>query len=286
MREPVPHRASDVVALVGLVLATIGLPGAAAGQEVAWPAYAADAAVTKYSPLDQINRDTIADVEIVWRQPVIPEVTRQGNMTRGPLLSQNTPLMVGGLLYVSTGLGSVAALDATTGEVVWNDEPILEPGADAPVRTRQTRGVAYWTDGEDERVIATRGPMLVALNAKTGARYPDFGEVGEVDLRLGLMREFPDYYWNSAPLVINDVIIVGSFVLDYTTNQQPATKQSARGDVRGYDVRTGEPVWPIEERPVPPSPVPGERLAATQPVPTKPPAFDLQGVSLDDLAGC
>ena len=423
MREPVPHRASDVVALVGLVLATIGLPGAAAGQEVAWPAYAADAAVTKYSPLDQINRDTIADVEIVWRQPVIPEVTRQGNMTRGPLLSQNTPLMVGGLLYVSTGLGSVAALDATTGEVVWNDEPILEPGADAPVRTRQTRGVAYWTDGEDERVIATRGPMLVALNAKTGARYPDFGEVGEVDLRLGLMREFPDYYWNSAPLVINDVIIVGSFVLDYTTNQQPATKQSARGDVRGYDVRTGEqlwtfhtipregefgvetwgidpqgdrasweysgntnmwaapsgdpklgyvylplstptndyygghrpgdnlfaeslvcvdastgeriwhfqavhhgvwdydfpasanladitvdgreikavaivskqaftyvfdrvtgePVWPIEERPVPPSPVPGERLAATQPFPTKPPAFDLQGVSLDDL---
>ena len=115
MREPVPHRASDVVALVGLVLATIGLPGAAAGQEVAWPAYAADAAVTKYSPLDQINRDTIADVEIVWRRPVILEVTRQGNMTRGPLLSQNTPLMVGGLLYVSTGLGSVAALDATTG---------------------------------------------------------------------------------------------------------------------------------------------------------------------------
>ena len=423
MREPVPHRVSIVV-LVALALATIGLPArVAAGQEVAWAAYAADAAATKYSPLDQINRDTIADVEIVWRQPVIPDVTRRGNMTRGPLLSQNTPLMVGGLLYVSTGLGSVAALDATTGEVVWNDGPILEPGADAPLRTRQTRGVAYWTDGEDTRVIATRGPMLVALNATTGARYPDFGEVGEVDLRLGLMREFPDYFWNSAPLVINDVIIVGSFVLDYTTNQQPATKQSARGDVRGYDVRTGEhlwtfhtipregefgvetwgidpqgdrasweysgntnmwaapsgdpelgyvymplstptndyygghrpgdnlfaeslvcvdaatgeriwhfqavhhgvwdydfpasanlvditvdgreikavaivskqafiyvfdrvtgePVWPIEERPVPPSAVPGERLAATQPFPTKPPPFDLQGVSLDDL---
>ena len=147
MREPVPHRVSIVV-LVALALATIGLPArVAAGQEVAWAAYAADAAATKYSPLDQINRDTIADVEIVWRQPVIPDVTRRGNMTRGPLLSQNTPLMVGGLLYVSTGLGSVAALDATTGEVVWNDGPILEPGADAPLRTRQTRGVAYWTDG-------------------------------------------------------------------------------------------------------------------------------------------
>ena len=65
MREPVPHRVSIVV-LVALALATIGLPArVAAGQEVAWAAYAADAAATKYSPLDQINRDTIADVEIV-----------------------------------------------------------------------------------------------------------------------------------------------------------------------------------------------------------------------------
>ena len=143
MREPGRHRVSGLAALVGLVLTTAGLPTTAAGQEVAWPAYAADAAATKYSPLDQINRDTIADVEIVWQQPVIPDVTRLGNMTRGPLLSQNTPLMVGGRLYVSTGLGSVAALDATTGEVVWNDVPVLEPGADAPLRTRQTRGVAY-----------------------------------------------------------------------------------------------------------------------------------------------
>ena len=195
MRALTLHRAYGLVVLGGLVVATTGvLP--AAGQDVEWPTYAADAAATKYSPLDQINLDTIGDVEIVWRQPVIPDVTRQGNMTRGPLLSQNTPLMAGGLLYVSTGLGSIAALDARTGEVVWNDAARVEPGQDAPQRTRQTRGVAYWTDGEDEQIIATRGPKLVALDARTGERYLDFGEVGEVDLRLGLIREFPDYYWN------------------------------------------------------------------------------------------
>ena len=412
---PVPTR----VILLGLALATVATPGGAvAGQTVEWRAYSADHAASKYAPLDQINADTVANVEIVWRQPVIPDAIRNGDTTRGPVGSQNTPLMVGGLLYVSTGLGTVAALDATTGEVVWNDTP--PEGAD---RVRQTRGVAYWSDGDDARVIATLGPKLVALNALTGERYLDFGEAGEVDLRLGLLRPFPGYFWNGAPLVVNDVIVVGSFVQDITTNQLPANRESPRGDVRGFDVRTGEalwtfhtipregefgvdtwgidpegdrasweysgntnmwaipsgdeelgyvylplstptndyygghrpgdnlfaeslvcidartgrriwhfqavhhgvwdydfpasanlvditvdgrevkavalvskqaftyvfdratgePVWPIEERPVPASPVPGERLSPTQPFPTKPPPFDLQDVTVDDL---
>ena len=407
------------VFLLSLALATVATPGGAvAGQTVEWRAYSADHAASKYAPLDQINTDTVADVEIAWRQPVIPDAIRNGDTTRGPVGSQNTPLMVGGLLYVSTGLGTVAALDATTGEVVWNDTP--PAGVD---RVRQTRGVAYWSDGDDARVIATLGPKLVALNALTGERYLDFGEAGEVDLRLGLLRPFPGYYWNGAPLVVNDVIVVGSFVQDITTNQLPANRESPRGDVRGFDVRTGEAlwtfhtipregefgvdtwgidsegdrasweysgntnmwaipsgdeelgyvylplstptndyygghrpgdnlfseslvcidartgrriwhfqavhhgvwdydfpasanlvditvdgrevkavalvskqaftyvfdratgesVWPIEERPVPASPVPGERLSPTQPFPTKPPPFDLQDVTVDDL---
>ena len=111
--------------------------------------------------------------------------------------------MVGGLLYVSTGLGTVAALDARTGD--WSGTTPLrsKPARARPERTRQTRGVAYWSDGEDARVIATRGSKLVALDATTGERCLDFGEGGEVDLRDGLLRDFPTYYWNSAPLVVN-----------------------------------------------------------------------------------
>ena len=403
---------------VFLLVAFVTIPCAVVAQDTEWRSYASDHAATKYSPLDQINENTIPGVEIVWRQPVIPDAIRNGNTTRGPVGSQTTPLMIGGLLYVSTGLGTVAALDATTGAVVWNDTP-----EDGEPRTRQTRGVAYWTDGDDARVVATLGPKLVALNAKTGARYPTFGDNGTVDLREGLIRAFPDFFWNSAPLVVNDVIIVGSFVQDITTNQLPATKESPRGDVRGFDVRTGEqlwtfhtiplegqfgvdtwgidpegdqasweysgntnmwahpsgdeelgyvylplstptndyygghrpgdnlfseslvcieaatgrrvwhfqavhhgvwdydfpasanlvditvggrdikavaivskqaftyvfdratgePVWPIEERPVPASDVPGERLSPTQPFPTKPPPFDLQDLTVDDL---
>ncbi len=406
-------------ALVGAVVwgLTSGLASTAIAQTAEWSVYAADKAGTKYLPLDQINRDNVADLEIVWRQPVIPDEIRNGETTRGPVGSQTTPLMVDGLLYFSSGLGTITALEPTTGEVVWNTGP--KDG----VRVRQTRGVAYWSDGDERRVLATLGPKLVSLDARTGEFDPSFGDAGEVDLREGLLRPFPEFYWNSAPTIIRDVVIIGSFVGDVLNNQMPATKEAPRGDVRGYNVRTGEhvwtfhtiprenefgvetwgidpvedrpsweysgntnmwahptgdeelgivylplstpsndyygghrpgdnlfaeslvavdaetgerlwhfqaihhgvwdydfassavladitvdgreikavaqpskqawvyvfdrvtgePVWPIEERPVPASPVPGERLAETQPFPTKPPAFELQGVTIDDL---
>ena len=413
MRQP----ASWGLSLGVTVLTLASLGGPATAQTVEWPAYAADQAGTKYLPLDHINKDNIADLEIVWRQPVIPDAIRNGETTRGPVGSQTTPLMAGGLLYFSTGLGTIAALEPTTGEVVWNTGPSDDE------RVRQTRGIAYWTDGDARRVVATLGPKLVSLDARTGERDPGFGEAGEVDLRLGLLRPFPAFYWNAAPIIVRGVIIIGSYVDDVTTNQRVANKESPRGGVRGFDVRTGEhlwtfhtiprenefgvetwgidpvddrasweysgntnmwahptgdeelgivylplstptndyygghrpgdnlfaeslvaveaetgerlwhfqaihhgvwdydfassavlmditvdgreikavaqpskqaftyvfdrvtgePVWPIEERPVPSSDVPGERLSPTQPFPSKPPSFELQGVTIDDL---
>ncbi len=415
MRQPVSRGLSIGVTMFSLV--AMGQSGLATAQTVEWPAYAADQAGTKYLPLDQITKENVADLEIVWRQPVIPEAIRNGDTTRGPVGSQTTPLMAGGLLYFSTGMGTIAALEPTTGEVVWNTGP-----SDGE-RVRQTRGLAYWTEGDTRRIVATLGPKLVSLDARTGERDANFGEAGEVDLRVGLLRAFPTFFWNSAPIIVRDVIIIGSFISDILNNQMPAMKESPRGDVRGFDVRTGEhlwtfhtiplenefgvetwgadpvddrasweysgntnmwahptgdeelgivylplstpsndyygghrpgdnlfaealvavkaetgerlwhfqavhhgvwdydfassavlmdisvdgrtikavaqpskqaftyvfdrvtgePVWPIEERPVPPSDVPGERLSPTQPFPTKPPAFELQGVAIDDL---
>ena len=210
--------------------------GAAAGE---WRAYAADKAGSKYTPLDQITKDNVADLRIAWRQSTIPDAVRNGNTVPAPRRSQNTPLMVGGLLYVSTGLGSIAALDAATGEVVWSDDP--PPAGGSPVR-----GVAHWRDpaGPDARVIAVVGPHLVVLNARTGERYRDFGDGGVVDLRQGYDRRGVDgYTWRSAPLVVNGVVIVGSYINDFLSAVQPTTKAGSPGDVRGYDVRTGEQLW-------------------------------------------
>ena len=216
--------------------------GAAAGE---WRAYAADKAATKYSPLDQITRGNAADLRIAWRQSTIPDAIRDGITLPAPRSSQNTPLMAGGLLYINTGLGTVAALDAATGEVVWHDPPPVVDGEARPPGARPVRGVAYWSDGAGEaRVVAVVGPHLVALDARTGARFPDFGDAGAVDLRRGYDRgDVDSFVWRSAPLVVRDVVVVGSFISDFLSAVQPATKRARPGDVRGYDVRTGEQLW-------------------------------------------
>ena len=235
---------SCLAALAVLVTCYGVAPGPAAAQDSEWRAYGSDLASSKYSPLDQINADTVADLEIVWRQSVIPEAIRRDDDVTPPVASQNTPLMAGGRLYISTGLGTVAALDATTGEVLWHDLP---PGRDGEpfTRARQTRGVAYWDDpqSDDARVLAVVGNDLVALNGRTGERYPDFGDGGAVDLRQGYRREVAEFTWRSAPIVVRDIIVVGSIVPDIVNPNMPAMKEAQPGDVRGFDVRTGRQVW-------------------------------------------
>ena len=214
-------------------------------QTIEWRSYGADVEGTKYSPLEQINAENFRDLEVVWRQSVLPDVVRGDRDMRASVAAQNTPLMVDGRLYISTGLGTVAALDATTGEVVWHDIPPSRNGEPFE-RVRQTRGVAYWDDPQssDTRVIAVVGSYLVALNAETGSRYEDFGDAGEVDLREGYDdREVDTFSWGSPPIVVNGVVIIGSAISDVTNNTMPAMKEMPPGDVRGFDARSGEQLW-------------------------------------------
>ena len=113
-------------------------------------------------------------------------------------------------------------------------------------RGAATRGVAYWADPEsdDERIIAVVASKLVALNARTGERYLDFGEGGQVDLTLGYDdRQVESFAWRSAPLVVSDIVVIGSAITDIVSQSQPALKTMPPGDVRGFHVRTGEQRW-------------------------------------------
>ena len=168
-------------ALATAILAALGgglLQSQPSRTAADWPAYGATNAGSKYSPLDQINRDTVKGLRIAWRQSALPPpVQKVRPDAQAPRAYQHTPLKVGGLLYMSTSLGTVAALDPTSGEVAWFDPPPPQDAGSA------SRGLAYWTDGKDERIIAISGRFLVALNAKTGQRHAEIASLRSSDVK-------------------------------------------------------------------------------------------------------
>jgi quinoprotein glucose dehydrogenase len=396
-----------------------------------WPSYGGTNWSQKYSPLDQINKDNFKDLAVAWTWkspdhellktiPEYPEMPLHANGMKA------TPLLVHGVMYMSTGLGQIAALDPVTGATKWLYNPeAYKDGAQADVLGWISRGVAYWTDGKnDERILmGTLDGYLLALDAKTGRPIATFAAGGKADLTtavpeatrhtLHLFNGEQHYVSvDSPPVVVRDVIIVGSSMCDRTP-----VKEWPPGYVQAFDVRTGKlkwvfhtiprdgeygaetwkdgsnrytgngnvwsmmsgddelgfvylptttpnsdhyggvrkgdnlfaesivavnvetgkrvwhfqavhhgvwdydfpaaptlldvtvngrtikalaqvskqgftyvfdrvsgkPIWPIDERPVPPSDIPGEELSPTQPFPTRPPAFDRQGVAESDL---
>jgi quinoprotein glucose dehydrogenase len=139
------------------------------------------------------------------------------------------------------------ALDATNGQVLWLWRSQEGDRFDNAPRKGSGRGVAFWSDGDKSRVIdVTPGYQLVSLDAATGIADPTFGENGIVDLYLGLRNAddprypYPDIGLSAPPLVMNDVIVVGAA---HRTGGRPRSKFNTKGDIRGFDVHTGELLW-------------------------------------------
>ena len=142
-----------------------------------WPSYGATAANLKYSALDQINRSNLKQLKIAWRWKSIDEVTKLEAKIR-PWLFEVTPLMIGGTLYISTGLGQIAAIDATSGRTLWTHDPKSYSSGKAPLYGFTHRGVAYWpgAPGFAPRILmGTVNGYLQALDAKSGQPVAGFG---------------------------------------------------------------------------------------------------------------
>ncbi len=204
-----------------------------------WRSYSGDNGARKYSPLDQITKDNVSQLQIAWRRPqlapavaaLLPPTFRLSNNFRA------TPLMIHGVLYASNAIGLTEAFDPETGKTLWVQRP---PGGEDVRGGTSNRGVAYWTEGAAERIFSFRGHSLFALNPKTGEPIPDFGNTGAVDLNDGLDITLGQWHGTSAPLVVKDVVVVGSAMAE----QDSATKKEGQpGDVRGYDVHTGRLRW-------------------------------------------
>ncbi|MDP3739287.1 MAG: pyrroloquinoline quinone-dependent dehydrogenase [Hyphomonadaceae bacterium] len=212
-----------------------------------WRAYGSDNFSSKYSALDQIDRRNVASLKIAWEwlSPDAEIIRANPNLGLAPGEFQATPIMADGVLYTSTAMSQVAAIDPATGQTIWVFDPETWKHGRPTSKGFQHRGVAWWQDGEDTRIIiATGDNRLIALNAGTGAKITTFGANGEVDLaKVGLQREIvanpTDVFGStSPPTICRDVIVVGQYIHDRSV--QPVMPP---GDVRGFDVRTGALRW-------------------------------------------
>jgi quinoprotein glucose dehydrogenase len=229
------------VVTLGMVLAATPLLGQAGARNGEWPTYGGDLANTRYSPLDQINRDNFNDLEVAWR-------FKTDNLGPRPEYNfQSTPLMVNGRLYTTAGSRrAVVSLDAGTGEMLWVHSENEGARGEAAPRQLSGRGLAYWSDGKtEERILyVTPGYRLIALDAKTGIRIAGFGTRGVVDLKLDNDQEIDlitgEVGLQAAPVVAGNTIIIGAAHL---VSFAPKSKANVKGYVRGYDVRTGKRSW-------------------------------------------
>jgi quinoprotein glucose dehydrogenase len=235
--------------LTPVALNAQSIPGAlpestAALSRGEWPAYAGTYAAARYSPLTQIDRGNARNLHIAWRWKSPDHAIKDGNPKVAPTrANESTPLMVGGVLYTSTSLSQVAAIDAVSGETKWVFDPkVYDNGLGIPANNGWLhRGVAWWRSGDDERiVILTAFAQMIALDARTGKPVQGFGIDGKVDLAEGLRRPVDrDYYtMTSPPVIVRGVIVVGSSVMDWWGH-----RPSPVGDVRGFDVVTGRLLW-------------------------------------------
>ena len=229
----VPAAAAPPAAAVG--------SASAAGPMVEWEYYGGNLASQRYSPLEQIDASNASQLKVAWR-------FNTGNYGPRPEgRNETTPLMIDGVLYTQAGITrNVVAIDAKSGELLWVWRPNdgEQRFSRAPRKT-SGRGPAFWSDGAgNERLLTvTPGFYLAALDPDTGRPVPGFGENGIVDLMVGVRGEVNDKSSignSSPPLVIGDVVIVGPA---HEVGMRPPSQRNLKGDVRGYDVRTGKLLW-------------------------------------------
>jgi quinoprotein glucose dehydrogenase len=214
--------------------------GRTAAPDTQWTTYGGDLRSTRYAPLDQITAANFKTLEVAWRLKTDPFGPRP------EFNFQSTPLVVNGVLYTTAGSRrSVVALDAATGEMLWVHRLDEGKRADSAPRKLSGRGLAYWSDGRQSRIVyVTPGYQMVALDAKTGAPVAAFGRNGIVDLKLDMDQpvdpETGDIGLHATPIIARDVIVVGAAHLQ---GDMPKSRRHEKGYVRGFDARTGRRLW-------------------------------------------
>ncbi len=219
-----------------------------------WRYWGGDEKSTRYSPLDQIKAENVADLEVAWRW-------KAANYGPAPdFIYRATPIKVGDKLFTVAGSRrAVVAIDPATGETLWMYRMKENPRWAESSRQSYGKGVAHAkVEGRDVIFLITPGFWLVALDAETGHPIPYFGIQGVVDLMLGLgpypvdpergVLDSGDITSSAPPIVVNGVVVVGN---SHEQGYQPASPNNIPGHIRGYHAKTGKHLWTFHVLPEP-----------------------------------
>ena len=235
--------------LLGLHIATAWADPQPDGD---WPNYGRTAGGDRHSPLTQITSANVGRLALAWEYKTGEAAVETGS----PIALEATPLVIGGVMYLSTPLGKVIALDPVTGTRLWARDFAVQ--RDRHFGDWVSRGVSYWHDSRDPSgkpctrriLVATVDAQLHALDAKSGESCTGFGVGGVIDLAAGLRNKLShgdEYEQTSPPAIIGELIVVGSAIADNNSTV------GASGEVRAFDVRTGALRWTWSPVPQDPS---------------------------------
>jgi len=238
------HAPKSIRNLILLLFSALTVTGpATAGQvESDWPVYLGLNS-SQYSSLSQITRDNVTELEVAWIYHA-GDADFESNRTQ----IQTNPIVINGILYGVSPVTKIFALDAATGERYWEFDP-FSSGAE-PSRRGTSRGVTYWTKGNDRRILATAGSKLFALNADTGELIQTFGTAGTVDLHDGLDagRDVSDLFIisNTPGVIYDDLLILPT--------RHAESNPAAPGNIRAFHVESGKVAWVFHTIPHPGEP--------------------------------
>lgn len=210
-----------------------------------WPKYGGNSAGSRYSELTQINAQNVKQLQLAWSYD-----TGENNNPDGKGNDiQCQPIVVNGILYGTTPRLKLFAADAATGKELWKYDPFSNPNVKPSFHP--VRGVVYWEEGADKRILYSVGAKLMAVNALTGKLINGFGENGLVDLHAGLGDQKTLGYdvnnfniRSTTPGVIyKNLLIMGSSVSE--------GGDALPGNIRAFDVRTGKLAWVFRTIPLP-----------------------------------
>ncbi|MBO9612629.1 MAG: PQQ-binding-like beta-propeller repeat protein [Dyadobacter sp.] len=211
-------------------------------KDADWPVYGGNNAGNRYSSLTQINKDNVKNLQPAWTYD-----TGENKPGERGMDIQCQPIVIDGVMYGTTPKLKVFAVDAATGKELWK----FDPFEGKRPRFHPMRGVVYWSEGNDKRILFTAGASLFALNAENGQLVESFGKNGEVDFHDGLGDEatygYDPYQFNirntTPGVIFKNLLITGSSVSE--------GGDALPGHIRAFDVRTGKVAWVFRTIPLP-----------------------------------